>query len=213
MAQVNSQTLYCVLQLIDSTWSDIAIIDRDVLQENLELLTDSITDIGDRTISKKRVNYLLDNYFMLFLLLALSAEYRDLIKFAVESNKKEHYLMRDSANPEYKNNSDSPDMYIDLSKYDAKIASTVVSKIMKSMEQATKYRVVMDYAITYLPAEDKLKIGYCISNLFYLIRTFATNNLFMSDTKKFVSMVNGFADDVVKTLANTGDPVVENAEA
>lgn len=197
---INQKAMYCVLQLIDSTWSDIAYIDKDTLMENLEMLSDGITSVGDRSIEKDIAHYLLDNYAMLYLTMALSSNYRTLCKFAVDAAKEDMYFPYADDDATFRNRDDSSEYIICLSRYDKFMASTFIRRISVSMEKAEKYYPVMDYAMCNLSDEDKLIIGYCISNLFYLIKAFYISGAFVDDTKHFIGMATKFADEVLVEL-------------
>jgi len=39
MANIDERSLYCVLQLVASTWADVALIDKQVLQHNVHFMS------------------------------------------------------------------------------------------------------------------------------------------------------------------------------
>ena len=197
MANIDERSLYCVLQLIDSTWSDVAYIDKDILMENLEMLSDGITSAGDRSIRKNVAHYLLDNYAMLYLTMCLSSDYRTMCKIAVDTAKEDMYLPYEDNDAAFRNKPEYPKYYICLSRYDKSMASSIIKRISDSMNKVEKYDQVMDYAMCNLSAEDKLIIGYCISNLFYLIKAFYISEAFVDDTKHCIGMATKFADEVL----------------
>lgn len=197
---VNQQSLYCVLQLISATWADVALIDKQVLQYNVSLMSHGGADISERMVPKKRAYFLLDNYYKIFMAMILSNEYRHLARLAVDVAMMTEPYDDGYESPEFRNSADSKNFYINLARYDKRLSSEVINRIVKSNEAISKYYPVIDYAMSVLTEEDRLDIGYCISNLHYFIRAFVRCEEFVNDTKDYMKLACEFGDEVLVEL-------------
>ncbi|MCR5421719.1 MAG: hypothetical protein K6E98_12025 [Lachnospiraceae bacterium] len=195
---------------------DIAFLDFDVLSHNINLGKSDGMSEYDRSIDLKTFDYILDNYGWLFVSLINQSAIRTLCVNAVVAEIKIDEYGLDTENAREDNYDDI--MTVDLSNYNETVLKQICSRIVKSLDEIENYVDFIDMLVLSLTEDDKISIGFCISNFMYLFRAFAQNKMFVKYIKEYEECIRNHIKEYMEydqmTLIDdinpfTGEPVVQ----
>lgn len=181
--------------------SNIAYLDAESVKLNLALATPSGWSEEDRSIRAGLVNYLLNNFGYIRYVLIQDSDLRKLFVDCVKSeieldlqDDNEYIAFVRAKDMDVDDHSNEKMFVIDLSSYNSKIANKIVEKVKSALMSVENLDYFIDYYTNELTEEDRVDIGFCVSNFMYLIRAFA-NNVRLSQAVK--SVVRDVRESVV----------------
>ena len=184
-----------IVALIGEYFGNIAAIDDKTLRENIVLGCENGFSEEDRSVRAELVDYLFDNFSVIYLGLLVNDDFRSSFKKAVDlkldlADKSRSYIrdvrqqLRDGPVLPSKGN-----VVIDLSRFDLAAAKEVSVRVRSSMDKIAPFSDEFNSIVQEVTDPDAAVIGFCISNFMYLIRAFDKNPTFENYVRSIVKTV------------------------
>ena len=184
-----------IVALIGEYFGNIAAIDDKTLRENIVLGCENGFSEEDRSVRAELVDYLFDNFSVIYLGLLVNDDFRSSFKKAVDleldlADKSRSYIrdvrqqLRDGPVLPSKGN-----VVIDLSRFDLAAAKEVSVRVRSSMDKIAPFSDEFNSIMQEVTDPDAAVIGFCISNFMYLIRAFDKNPTFENYVRSIVKTV------------------------
>ncbi len=173
-----------VVELLSNLFDGVAYLDIEVVKRNIELSCAGNSDSYDRTISKKRANFVLKHMGVIYLSLLLNEEFRDTltegvsIELAFDKIPKEEVEEYRKALLKKPHDPAEPMFVIDLSKFDDNIYRALNKTLSESFDAVSAYDEGIEEVYDEMTEDAYMKIGFVFSNFFYLIRGLSHNDVF-----------------------------------
>lgn len=186
-----------VVELLTNIFSSVAYTEPGTIRHNIELASNDGMTKNERSISVEFTNYLLTHFSTIFLGLIVNDEIRRTFKEAVcieiaLDNHDEDYV-KNIRNAQMDigscvDKSKCTDVYVvNLSAYSEGTYKKLNKMISESFTKIEIYDETLDSMIDDLTDEDKINIGFCVSNFMYLLRALSKNQLFATYTKTIIN--------------------------
>ncbi len=193
--KVNKQAKAAVATLLNDLFFSIAFLDPDTVIHNLEQGTDSGMPVEDRLFPSDLADFLTDHLATIILGLISNDDFREVfikaVSIEMELENKEEALvnkLRKEMSGDGEGRSDN-DLLVDFSIYNESIYREIAGRSADSFRKMHEYDDSFDDFICKLGEEERMDIGYCVSNFMYLLRAFAKNNTFTSYVTSVVNEV------------------------
>lgn len=204
---VDPKSEAAVVELLANIFTSIAFMEPGTIHRNIKLASDGGMTKYERSICVDFTNYLLKHFSTIFLGLIINEEIRKTFKEAVcievaLDNHDEDYVknIRNAQKEDCLSTDKNKrtDVYVvNLSAYNENTYKKLNKMISESFTKIEIYDETLDSIIDELTDEDKIDIGFCVSNFMYLLRAFSKNQLFATYTK---------------TIINTAEEILFNRE-
>ncbi|MBQ3841158.1 MAG: hypothetical protein II820_00560 [Ruminiclostridium sp.] len=184
-----------IIALIGEYFGNIAALDEKTMRENVVLGCENGFSEEDRSVRTELVDYLFDNFSVIYLGLLVNDDFRGSFKKAVDleldlADKSKSYIrdvrqqLKDGPVLPSKGN-----VVIDLSKFDLAQAKDISMKIRSSMDKIAPFSDEFNSIVQEVTDSDAAAIGFCISNFMFLIRAFDKNPAFENYVRSIVKAV------------------------
>ena len=192
---VNPSAEAAVVELLANVFTSISYIDASTVRRNIELASEGGMSKFDRSIRVELANYLISHFSLIFVGLIVNKDFRDTFMEAVSvemalDGKNEAFVakIRDEMTENLPKVSKG-NFVLDFSAYNDNIYKKLNTKLSRSFDKISEFDATLDQFASELSDEDKINIGYCVSNFMYVIRAFAKNQLFSNYVKSVVHSV------------------------
>lgn len=184
-----------ITALIGEYFGNIAAIDDKTLHENIVLGCENGFSEEDRSVRTELVDYLFDNFSVIYLGLLVNDDFRSSFRKAVDlelglAGKSSSYI--DDVRQKLRNGPVLPskgNAVIDLSGFDLAAAKDISIKIRSSMDKIAPFSDEFNALVQEVTDSDAAAIGFCISNFMYLFRAFDKNSAFENYVRSIVKTV------------------------
>lgn len=194
-AKANALSEDFTVALIVEYFGDIAAIDEKTVRENVRLACENGLSEEDRSLRVELMEYLLNEFSVIYLGLLANGDFRDSFKEAVSkemeiTGKSRDYILDYRRQfQEYTEVPSRGSTVIDLSTFDLAEAKYISGRIGSSMEKIKPFQEEFDAMVSEVTDADAVAIGYCICNFLYLIKAFNNNRSFEKYVKTVVRAV------------------------
>jgi len=184
-----------VVSLLSTLFGSVAYMDPETVRTNVLLACDGGFCLDDRTIDCDIAHFLLNDFSLIFIGMIVNKEIRKLILEAVSAEitldeKDDIFVASIRKEMEYKeNNTLNPKYVIDLSSYNEEVYRYINSELSESLDCVSDFYETIDELISCLSDDDKIDIGYIVSNFMYMLRAFAQNGLLIKYLQDVINSV------------------------
>lgn len=193
--QVNAKSEQVVVEILSTFFDDVGFIDPETVSGNIELGCEGGMSKADRSIKSDLANYLIKNFSLIFIGLisnkSLRGDFKDAVSVEIGLDhqpepvvKRMRQEMRDGVPSANKS------VYvINFGKENAVVYEKILNMLADSIYLVKSYEAAVSELISELNDDDRIEIGFCISNFMYLIRAFSKNQAFCNYVKDVVDNV------------------------
>lgn len=176
-------TNHSVIIFLTDVFNDIAFMDMDDIDKNVDLLSNNRLLIEYRSIPTKLYSYLLDNFCYLFLSLINNSAFRNSIidTFLPKAISFKNDIQNDNKDCKI----------IDFTKYDNETYVSFCKKVLSSFDKLNSCTDYVDEYMQHLSYDDMKIIGKIVSNFAYLIKALCVDASFV---KYVVSVIQTTKD-------------------
>ncbi len=159
----------------------VACFDLSAVKLNSLLATPSGWSEDDRSIRVGLADYLLDNFGYIRSYFIAEKSLREMLVACVKCEMELDFCSREKLirfrefNKDPEKHPDEKMYVINLGSYDSGVANMINEKLAASMDKVEYFEDLIGMNIADLTEEDRMDIGFCVSNYMYLIRAFAKN--------------------------------------
>lgn len=193
---VDSGAEAVIIELLSNIFDDVAYMDPATVRQNIELATSGGFSKSDRSIRAGLANYLISHFALIYTGLVVNKEFRETFKDAVDLE-----ICFDNVSPYEKASirntmsdgkpvSSKGSFVIDTGRYSDSVYKKLNEKLSLSFSKLTKHDETISQAINDLSDDDKIIIGFCVSNFMYLIRAFDKNSTFKNYVRYIIESVS-----------------------
>jgi hypothetical protein len=185
-----------VIEFLSTTFNEIAYLEPDTVLQNIKLATTDRLPVADRSIRVELANYLMSNFAMIFIGLIINPDFRttfmEAVSVEISLDEKDadtvaalRKQMLIGKRPISKGS-----FVLDFTTYNDTLYRKFNERLSKSFDAAEKYDEAVSEIAQDLTDEDKLSIGFTISNFMYLIRAFEHNDVFAHYVQSVIKAVH-----------------------
>ena len=172
-----------VIEILAAIFDNVAYMDPGTVRHNIELACVDGMSKTDRSIPVDLANNLINNFAFIYAGLIVNADFRETIKEAVSveialDSKTEEFVKQIRGDMQNSKARYSKNVFVmNFGVYNDAVFKKLTTKIFDSFAKLKQFNAVIDSFCEDLTEEDKIAIGFCISNFMYLIRAFSQNYL------------------------------------
>ena len=192
---VNAMAEAAVTNILSNVFDPVAYMDPETVRHNIECGSEGGMPLEDRQIRVELANYLMSNLAIIAMGLIVNEDFRndfrDAVLFEINIDKLDESevsrireQIKDDEQVESKGS-----FVVDFSKYNDEIYRRVNDKICSGFFKMAAYDSATEGIIASLSKDEKILIGFCVSNFMYAIRAFARNDMFTAYVKTMIRHV------------------------
>lgn len=175
-----------LVEMLRGMTGGFAILSDEVLANNVKLLSGSGMSYEDRTISFECAEYVMSNMAYMFMGLVLDPNFK---KSFIDALNVELQIDGQPANVKEQTRKQMKDgkpfaskgsIVLGVTQFVQPIQDDLIRKMNEGFGKLDPYAAEFDAAVAGLTVEQKIEIGFVVSNFVYLIRAFSQNDMFMS---------------------------------
>ena len=175
-----------LVEMLRNMTGGFAILSDEVLTNNLRLMTGGGMDYEDRTLTFECAEYVMANMAYMFMGLVLDSNFK---KSFVDALNVELQIDDLPANVKEKTRASMKDgkpfaskgsIVLGVTQFVPAIQDDLSRKMSEGFSKLDPYAAEFDAAVAGMSVEQKVEIGFIVSNFMYLIRAFSKNDMFMS---------------------------------
>lgn len=163
-----------------------AILDENVIVQNLKLASGEGMTMEDRTLSFECVDYLMSNMGFIFMGLVLDKNFKDAfveslsVEMSIDQQAPDVKARARDAMKDKKPYKSAGSICLGVTSFSPAISADLMNKMNKSFDILDPFAAEFDEEVSNLTHEQKVELGFIFSNFMYLIRAFAQNDMFMA---------------------------------
>jgi hypothetical protein len=199
-----SDSMTNFVKVMKSMVGGFALLDENVMNQNLKMARGEGMTVDDRTISFECADYLFSNLAYIFMGLVLDGNFKqaflDALGVEMQIDKqpadvkaKARNAMKDPK--PYKSNGS---IVLGITTFMPAIENELMVKMNNGFKALDKYADEFDNEVAKFTKEQKAEYGFIFSNFMYLIRAFTHNDMFMSYVITVIEKVKSIASKSVK---------------
>ncbi len=203
-AKVNPKAEMSAVKLISVLFSNLSILDTEAVRRNIEASCEGGMSISDRTIDKNKLDFIVDNFAFIEILLLGDVNFRINVRRCIfteitldEKKPDEAAKIRakndeDAVTAGFVAEESAEKAVINFSKYNDSVYNDTRDRIIKSFSLKAGSEIVINRLVSALSIDDKIGVSFCVSNFMYFLRAFSKNAVF---AEWFKTAVNNFKRD------------------
>lgn len=157
-----------IIDLIAIIFNDVSFLNVDIIEDNVEALSNNSILIEHRAMPKDVYDYILDNFGYIYASLIYSKHYRNHIYKNVLAAKNYEECMPDKNLDEC--------VIFDTSSSDLHLIDDIMLRIQKSIHNMLEYSDLIDLQAKSLSGEDMEQIGIIVCNFAYFIKVYCVDD-------------------------------------
>ena len=175
-----------LVEMLRNMTGGFAILSDEVLNNNLRLMTSGGMSYEDRTLSFECAEYVMANMAYMFMGLVLDPNFK---KQFIDALNVELQIDDQPANVREQTRASMKDgkpfaskgsIVLGVTQFVPAIQDDLSRKMSEGFTKLDPYAAEFDAAVSAMSVEEKVQIGFIVSNFMYLIRAFSKNDMFMS---------------------------------
>jgi hypothetical protein len=190
---VNPIAEQAIVDLLSSIFDGIAYLDSETVRYNVLLACEGGMSKEDRSIRVELGNYLMSHFGIIFAGLVINNDFREAFTEAVSTEislddmpADKVSVIRNAMRDTVDRSSSSGNFVINLGSFNDKIYRKINSKLLDSFGRIDSFSDAVDDFIRDLTDDERIDIGFVVSNFMYLVRAFSKNAVFTFYVKSVV---------------------------